>query len=234
MAYLSYAQIRAYAVAAGASDPDTAAAVAMAETGGTGNTNSHNPVPPDNSYGLWQINMLGAMGPDRRKKLGITTNTQLYDPGTNARAMVMLSNGGTNFNAWTTYKNGAYKDYLKGTGTTTTTGGTTNAVDANAITDLPGQIVGGVEDTAKVVVDAANWIVNPSNWLRVLYVIAGAAVVLVGLDMLVQNQLLGQASKALGGDSGGGTMQSAGTIAKKVFSPGGKAKAVSGAVKAKA
>lgn len=218
MAYLSYAQIRAYAAAAGAPDPDTAAAVAMAETGGTGNTNSHNAIPPDNSYGLWQINMLGSMGPDRRKKLGITTNTQLYDPAVNAHAMMMVSGGGTNFSPWTTYKSGAYKKYLKGA-VSTGGSGTTTAVDANAITSLPGEVVSGVEGTTKVVVDAANWVVNPSNWLRVLYVIAGAAVVLVGLDMLVQNQILGQASKALGSDSGGSTMKSAGTIAKKVFGP---------------
>lgn len=213
--YLSYAQIRAYAAAAGAPDPDTAAAIAMAETGGTGSTHAHNVIPPDNSYGLWQINMLGAMGPDRRKKLGITSNTQLFDPAVNAHAMMMVSGGGTNFSPWTTYTSGAYKKYLKGTGSTS--GGTTTAIPANSITDIPGNIVGGVKDTTKVVVDAANWVVNPSNWLRVMYVIAGAAVVLVGLDMLVQNQLLGQAAKALGGDSGGGTMKSAGTIAKKAI-----------------
>lgn len=229
MAFLSYAQLRAYAAAAGAADPDTAAAIALAETSGTGNTNAHNVIPPDNSYGPWQINMLGSLGPDRRKKLGITSNTQLFDPGTNARAMVMISNGGTNWKPWSTYTSGKYKTYLKSTATTGTTAVDTNAVNTNVITDT----ASSAKDAVGVLVDTANWVVNPSNWLRVLYVIAGAAVVLVGLDMLVQNQILGQAAKALGGESGGGTLKSAGTIGKKVFSPGGKAKAVTGAAKVK-
>jgi hypothetical protein len=230
MAYLSYAQIRAYAAAAGAADPDTAAAVAMAETDGTGDTHAHNPIPPDDSYGLWQINMLGTLGPDRRKKLGITSNSQLYDPAVNARAMVMISGGGSNFSAWTTYKSGKYKHYLKG-GSGGTTATDTSAVDANAITDIPGQVVGGITGTADVIVSASNWIVNPSNWLRVLYVIAGAGVVLVGIDLLVQNQVLGRAAKALGGDGGGSTAKSAAVIGKKILSPGGKAKAAASAAK---
>lgn len=225
MAYLSYAQLRAYAQAAGAPDPDTAAAIALAETGGTGNTHAHNGIPPDNSYGPWQINMIGSMGPDRRKKLGITSNDQLYDPAVNARAMMMVSNNGTDFSPWTTYKDGAYKAYLKKSPTGTGTASDANAVNANSITDIPGEIVGGVKSTADVVVSAANWIVNPSNWLRVLYVMAGAGIVLVGLDLLVQNQILGKAAKALGGDSGGSTAKSAATIGKAIFSPGGKASA---------
>lgn len=228
MPFLSYAQLRAYAQAAGAADPDTAAAVALAETDGSGDTHAHNPIPPDDSYGPWQINMYGSLGPERRKALGISSNSQLYDPAVNARAMVMISNGGTNFGPWTTYKDGKYKAYVKGA--PAASGATdASATDANAVTDIPGEIVGSAKSTADVVVSAANWIVNPSNWLRVLYVVAGAGIVLVGIDLLVQNQVLGRAAKALGGDSGGSTTKSAAIIGKKVFSPGGKAKAVKGA-----
>lgn len=229
MAFLSYAQLRAYAAAAGAADPDTAAAVALAETDGTGNTNAHNPIPPDDSYGVWQINMIGAEGPQRRKQLGITSNTQLYDPAVNARAMAMISSGGTNFKPWATFTSGKYNTYLKGGGTTGAVDA--SATDANALTSIPGDIVGSVKDTSSIVISAANWVANPSNWLRVVYVIAGAAVTLVGLDLLVENKILGKTAQALGGDAGGGTMKSAGTIAKSVFSPGGKAKAIGGAAK---
>lgn len=224
MTKLSYAQVRAYAAAAGAPDPDTAAAIAMAESGG--NTNSHNPIPPDDSYGLWQINMYGSMGPSRRKSLGISSNTQLYDPAVNARAMMMISSGGTNFKPWTTYSTGIYKSYLQGKsgGTTAVPIDSTTATNAGLL-DVPGQIVKDVTGTAGVVIDAANWIVNPSNWLRVVYVVAGAGVVLVGIDLLVRNQILGSVAKSLGGDSGGSTAKSVGVIGKKVFSPGGKAKA---------
>lgn len=255
MAYLSYAQLKAYAAAAGAANPDTAAAIALAETGGTGNTNAHNVVPPDNSYGPWQINMLGSLGPDRRKKLGITQNSQLFDPGINARAMVMISNGGTNWTPWSTYTSGKYKSYLP----TVNSSGTTvqpiinwndpfgilppswesqnHSPGGDALNNL-GTAAGTATDAAgtaaDAIVKAGGWMSNASNWLRVLYVVAGGAIVLVGLNLLVANKILGGAAKALGGDSGGGTAKSAGTIAKAVFSPGGKAKAVTGAVKSKA
>lgn len=227
MTYLSYAQLRAYAASAGAADPDTAAAVAMAETGGTGDTKAHNPIPPDDSYGPWQINMLGSLGPDRRKKLGITSNTQLYDPMVNARAMVMISSGGTNFTPWTTYKDGRYKKYLKGAAAS---GGSTAVppVQQADIGDVGGAIAAPFKDIASIAVDVSNWVVNPSNWLRVLYVIAGASVVLVGLDVLVQGQVLGKAAKALGGD-GSSTASSAGTIGKAAL--GMKGKAAGAAVK---
>lgn len=192
MATLTYAQIRAYAAAAGAANPDVAAAVAMAESGGS--TTAHNAVPPDNSYGLWQINMYGTMGPARRKQLGISSNAQLTDPATNARAMVVISSGGSNFSPWTTYTSGKYKKYLQGSNTAPTN---TNAVDAgftasnaNAITDIPGDMWDGIKNATQVVVDAANWIVNPSNWLRIAYVAGGVSVVLVGLAILLEKPVM--------------------------------------------
>ena len=57
----------------------------------------------DNSFGLYQINMLGAMGPARRKQFGISKNEDLYDPYTSARAAYKMS-GGNNFHAWGPYK----------------------------------------------------------------------------------------------------------------------------------
>jgi len=84
-------------------------AIAMAESGG--NASAHNSTPPDDSYGLWQINMYGNLGPARRKQFGISNNTALYDPTVNAKAahMIYKSSG---WNAWSTYKSGAYKKYL--------------------------------------------------------------------------------------------------------------------------
>ena len=47
------------------------AAIGLAES--VGNPRAHNPNAStgDNSYGLMQINMLGAMGPERRAAFGI-------------------------------------------------------------------------------------------------------------------------------------------------------------------
>lgn len=111
MAKLSAGEIASYAKGAGLSkDVDIAVAIALAESGGR--TDAHNGVPPDDSYGLWQINMLGSMGPARRKEFGLSRNDDLYNPATNAKAMMKISNGGTNWRPWTTYTRGTYKLHL--------------------------------------------------------------------------------------------------------------------------
>lgn len=54
----------------------------------------------DNSYGLFQINMLGSLGADRRDKFGINSNKELLDPVVNAKAAFYMSAHGTNFGSW--------------------------------------------------------------------------------------------------------------------------------------
>lgn len=114
---LSYSDIMGIWIKAGgsAAAAPVAAAVAMAESGG--NPNAHNAKPPDDSYGLWQINMIGSMGPARRAQFGISSNSALFDPLTNARAAVKISNGGASWSPWTTFTSGAYKKYLNGSTT---------------------------------------------------------------------------------------------------------------------
>jgi hypothetical protein len=87
------------------------AAVAGPESGY--NTHAHNPnaATGDDSYGLWQINMLGNMGPARRKTFGIMSNDDLFDPNINARAAVSILRS-QGLGAWTGYKSGAYRKYL--------------------------------------------------------------------------------------------------------------------------
>jgi cell wall-associated NlpC family hydrolase len=91
---------------------DTAVAVALAESGGRPTAHNGNVGTGDNSYGLFQINMLGTMGPARMKEFGLTSYDQLYDPVINAKAAYRISNGGTNWQPWTTYTGGAYKQHL--------------------------------------------------------------------------------------------------------------------------
>jgi hypothetical protein len=62
-----------------------------------------NPSTGDNSYGLFQINMRGAMGPDRRERYGLRSNEDLFDPMVNAKIAYQMSDGGKNWSAWTTY-----------------------------------------------------------------------------------------------------------------------------------
>lgn len=112
MAKLSPAEIAEVAHDAGfrGQDLTVAVAVAMAESGG--DPRAHNPVPPDNSYGLWQINMIGALGPDRRDQFDLDNNRELFDPAENAKAAWEISGKGDSFQPWTTYTSGAYKQYL--------------------------------------------------------------------------------------------------------------------------
>jgi hypothetical protein len=55
-----------------------------------------------NCYGLFQINMTGSMGPDRRKKYGLKSNEDLYNPLISAQIAYQMSNGGQNWSAWST------------------------------------------------------------------------------------------------------------------------------------
>lgn len=88
----------------------TMVAIARGESGL--NPRAHNPNPPDDSYGLWQINMLGSMGPSRRQQWGLQSNDELFDPNKNARAAFDLSGGGSNFRPWTVYTRGVYNQYM--------------------------------------------------------------------------------------------------------------------------
>jgi hypothetical protein len=65
----------------------------------------------DQSYGLFQINMLGAMGPERRELFGIKTNEELFDPLQNAKAAKAIYDQ-QGLGAWSVYKSGAYKQYV--------------------------------------------------------------------------------------------------------------------------
>lgn len=112
MTTLSPRRIAEYAHEAGfrGQDLTTAVAVALAESGGR--TTAHNATPPDDSYGLWQINMLGGLGPERRRQFDLDANRELFDPATNAEAAYAISGNGTSFRPWTTYTSGRHRPFL--------------------------------------------------------------------------------------------------------------------------
>jgi hypothetical protein len=116
MATLTPEQIGKYAWNAGfGRDAPTLAraiAVAMAESGGRTDAHNGNAGTGDNSYGLWQINMIGSMGPARRKQFGISSNEALFDPQTNANAAWKVSNEGRNWTPWSVFKNGTYTKHI--------------------------------------------------------------------------------------------------------------------------
>lgn len=113
MPTLSASEIRTHAAKAGftGTDLDIAVAVALAESGG--NTQAHNGTGQDNSHGLWQINMYGAMGPARRKQFGLTSNEQLFDPAINAKVAYAIFKSQGWRRGWTTYGTEKYETILK-------------------------------------------------------------------------------------------------------------------------
>ena len=54
----------------------------------------------DSSYGLFQINMLGNLGPERLKKFDLQSNKELFDPVTNAEITYYMTDGGSDWSSW--------------------------------------------------------------------------------------------------------------------------------------
>lgn len=78
-------------------------AIAMRESGGV--PSAHNPdrSTGDDSYGLFQINMLNDLGPQRLemfKKIGVRQYSDLLDPEKNVKAFLILSKRGRDLGAW--------------------------------------------------------------------------------------------------------------------------------------
>jgi hypothetical protein len=54
----------------------------------------------DSSYGLFQINMIGALNADRKEKYGLDYTSQLLNPSINCQVAYIMSNGGENWGPW--------------------------------------------------------------------------------------------------------------------------------------
>jgi hypothetical protein len=54
----------------------------------------------DSSYGLFQINMIGNLGPERLEKFDLQSNKELFDPVTNAEITYHMTNGGNDWSSW--------------------------------------------------------------------------------------------------------------------------------------
>ena len=75
-------------------------AVAKKESNGRPLAHNGNTNTGDNSWGMFQINMIGELGEDRRKKFGLETNAELLDPVVNASIAYYMSRGGEDWSSW--------------------------------------------------------------------------------------------------------------------------------------
>ena len=197
----SMVQIAGYAYQAGLRSPaKLAMAVAIAQAESGGNPRAYNGVGRDDSYGLWQINMKA----HTTSELGISSADALYDPVTNARAMVKISKSGSNWGPWSTYplKAGAYlpaataavgvflanpetaADYVEGTAE--------QVADATGV----GALAQGFTEAVQTPIRVINWLTEPGTWVRVALFVLGGAMVVGGAMMFARPIMAGTAGAA--------------------------------------
>lgn len=75
-------------------------AIAKRESSGQPYRFNGNVKTGDSSYGLFQINMIGSLGPIRRGQFNLATNAELFNPVTNAKIAFFMSRSGTDWSAW--------------------------------------------------------------------------------------------------------------------------------------
>lgn len=87
-------------------------AVAKKESHGNPLSHNGNRKTGDNSFGLFQVNMLGSMGADRRDKFNLASNAELFNPVVNAQIAYHMSGGGKDWSAWKGVKTKAVKFWM--------------------------------------------------------------------------------------------------------------------------
>ena len=83
----------------------TAWSVAMKESNGRPKAHNDNLSTGDDSYGIFQINMLGSLGEARREKFNLKTNKELFDPVVNAQIAYHMTRKGEDWSSWKVYPN---------------------------------------------------------------------------------------------------------------------------------
>lgn len=87
-------------------------AVAKAESNGRPFAYNGNTKTGDSSFGIFQINMLGTLGPDRREKFDLDFNAALFNPVMNAEIVYHMTKGGIDWSSWSSYNKGAVNKWL--------------------------------------------------------------------------------------------------------------------------
>lgn len=131
-----------------------------------------------NSIGLWQIHM-----PSHPQ---FANERLLKQPLNNAKAAFQISKGGSNWQPWTTYRNGCYKKHLDNPGITAP-GDESNSpggLGGTAYTDPTAGLPGGVFNFGKFF----DYISDGALWIRVSLVLLGVILLVSGL-MVIANDL---------------------------------------------
>lgn len=88
-------------------------AVSKTESNGRPLAHNGNRKTGDNSYGIFQVNMIDNLGVERRDQYGLTSNSNLYNPILNAEIVYRMSKAGKDWSSWPSYGTVRYKEFLK-------------------------------------------------------------------------------------------------------------------------
>lgn len=195
-------EIAGYAYTAGLRNPaKIAMAIAIAEAESGGNPKAYNGKGRDDSYGLWQINMKA----HSLTQLGIGSKEALYDPVTNARAMVKISNSGANWKPWSTYplRAAAYLPPATAAAAAFLANPSTAAqyVEAapGAVADATGvgALAQGFTEAVQTPLRVVNWLTEPGTWIRIALFTLGGALVVGGALLFARPALESAAGEAV-------------------------------------
>jgi hypothetical protein len=89
----------------------SACAIAKAESNGRPLAFNGNVKTGDSSYGVFQINMLGELGSDRRDKFELDSNAELLNPVVNAQIALHMTKGGEDWSAWSSLNGKRYQEW---------------------------------------------------------------------------------------------------------------------------
>ena len=89
----------------------SACAIAKAESNGRPLAFNGNHKTGDSSYGMFQINMIGDLGPDRREKFDLNSNAELFNPVTNAKVALHMTKSGTDWSSWSSLNGKRYHEW---------------------------------------------------------------------------------------------------------------------------
>lgn len=171
MPVLSASQIAGYAAKAGVKGQNIVIATAIALAESSGDTDvTHVNSDGSTDYGVWQINSVHA---------DLLAGHNWRDPADNAAMMFSISNGGTNWKPWSTYKSGAYLKHMAEASATPDTSVTGGDITTVSNTDNP---FSALQQFAQAISD-------PHNWTRFGMVIAGGVCILVAVHQSVNTHI---------------------------------------------
>lgn len=88
-------------------------AVSKTESNGRPLAHNGNRKTGDNSYGIFQVNMIDNLGVERRDQYGLTSNSNLYNPILNAEIVYSMTKQGKDWSSWPSYGTVRYKEFTE-------------------------------------------------------------------------------------------------------------------------